>query len=302
MSFTFTVPHATVPSGGFDLLARSMSRPLATSGDTGSWPPGLLLAYSPGTSTRPIELDAGDGRFEVRVLACATRDDHLLGAAMARRAAIDWGEGSVVLDGEDTISADEVPARCDREWAHGLIAAGAMAVERAAAGLEPGQLVRMAGPVRTFALGPRLLSQLRTGPDVDFAERLLGAMQRTQWPGDCRIPSVMRVTDPAGDGHRRFAVLSAGAATLIPDVDAVAVLVAGGGSMVEIEPDRLVELLPGRAQHLDEVQVLVQPLDGDELADLAGRAAATPPAAAPAPAEGSASPPAEPPRRFAVGE
>ena len=273
MSFTFTLD-------GFDGPAPTLAALQAAAGgeigaeeavDAGAPLAGLVHLFRPGSSTRSTEVEANDGQLTVRILACASLEDHQLALALVRGAAADLGLATVVAeDGDDPVDVDDLETYYGPDWAADQLAAGIAAVVRTV-DANPGKIVTLAGPVRAFSIGDRLLGELRDGgPPEALADRLIGAIRRTQWPGDCHVASLIQVEGGPSGRSVRLAVLSGGARTLLPDVDAIAL--RAGDTQIYVRPAALADILGERVHRLDERHLLVDALDDGDWHDLLRRA------------------------------
>lgn len=272
MSFEFTVPAAGPPSVALAALLRTAGGDLAVLDGEGEWPPGVRQVYRPGVSTRCVEVSADDSGVGVRVLVCSSPEDYALAVALAQAAAWLVDAGEVVPEDGEPVRRAELPERYGRPWAMAEIRSGATVLARVVEE-HAGKTVSLSGPNRSFEIGPRLLDELRAAGAADgFADRLVAAMRRTQWPGDCFIASVLEVRDRAGTGATRVAVLSPNSRTLLPAVDLVALHDPAGAETL-VPADAVIDLLGQHAAYLDERRLLVQAVPVDEWQALLQRAA-----------------------------
>jgi hypothetical protein len=127
VSFTFSVATASPPplasivgrlGGGLrceeDLPA----------GGTVPWPPMCVHLYTPGASTRSVEVCYARGAVKVRLLACSAPEDYHLGLRLVRVAAELAGAPIRPHDG-DEIAAIELRDRYGAEWVADQVSAGA---------------------------------------------------------------------------------------------------------------------------------------------------------------------------------
>jgi hypothetical protein len=271
MSFTFSVP--TTPGVGLaDVLAAGAPGAEATEEVPPSgWPGGYVHVWLPGTSTRGVELSAGGGELDVRLLTCSAREEYELGVALAGAAARLSGTTVSAEDGWE-LAPDELPGHFGPDWAAAQAEAGpGIAIMLAN---ERGPL-SMSGPVRDFHDGARLAGELAAaGPPAELPARFLAAMRRTQWPGErYYAASTFQLSGKTSGATVTFAVWSA-IATVIGDVELV--MLHGGGDQAPVPvPRTVVPAVAGRyGAWLDEVQLLLEEVPADDWS--AVLAAATP--------------------------
>lgn len=262
MSFAFTVrgPETSPLTLGALRDALALDLETAEGLDPAGSLRGLSHIYRPGVTTRSIELDADATEAGIRILACASTEDHELAIRIAELVAKNRGVADVEPEGDDPIPMVEVRLRYDAEWVAEQIEFGAAAVARAV-DEHPGRLITLAGPIRPFLVGERLVAELRaSGPAEGFGARLIDAMRRTQWPADCFAASVMGISGGTSGRSIRLAVLTGRGRTLLPDVDAVALREPAGGQLY-VPPGVVAELLPEQARYLDERHLLVDAIE-----------------------------------------
>jgi hypothetical protein len=273
MSFSFSVQAPAQADLRYADLQRAIGYPVDSVGRLGPGAPvrGLLQLYRPGLTTRAIEVQAGHAYLSVRILSCASLEDHEL--ALAILSAIADQRGSAVARPEDgdPIPLGRLRTRYDARWAAAEIEFGAAAVARMV-DADRDTRVTLDGPIRGFVFGRRLLGELRRGLPDTFGSRLVDAMRRTQWPGDCHAASVIGLRSGSAANGIRLAVLTGRTRTLLPDVDAIALQGPEGASLYLPLAD-LAELLPDHARFLDEVHLLVETIDELQWADLLRAAA-----------------------------
>jgi hypothetical protein len=272
MSFTFTIQAADRTPLTFGDLQRAVGLTLGTTEQVrpGDALRGLLHLYQPGVSTRALELDVHDDRLAVRILACSSPEDHELAMAIVEVVAARRGAADVQPEDGDPVPIGELRGRYDGEWAAGQITSGARVVAHMAE-VNPGKLITLDGPVRPFLVGGRLIAELREGgPTEQFGSRLIEAMRRTQWPPDCYPASVIEVSG-GSSSTVRLAVLTGQGRTLLPDVDAIALMDRAGGQLY-VPADALAELLPGHTRFLDERHLIVEAVDEISWEELIRRA------------------------------
>lgn len=262
MSYSFTVHGSGVP----ELTLRAVldaqpyrdlaSVPPGDGPDAAARLPALVRLFRPGLSTRAVELSRNGDEASVRILVCSSPADHEVALAIAAAVAGLVGVDVVEPEGELPMPVDDLIIWFGKAWYEMELAFGASAVARVVEEV-PGRVADLAGPIRNFAVGARLLGELRDGDPDTYPDRLVAAMQRAQWPGEGRVASVFGVS--AGDHETRIAVLTGSTRTILPDIDGVAV--RDGPDQIYVPPDVLVQHLPGVAASLDERQVIVEPVD-----------------------------------------
>jgi hypothetical protein len=276
VSFTFSVATASPPplasivgrlGGGLrceeDLPA----------GGAVPWPPMCVHLYTPGASTRSVEVCYARGAVKVRLLACSAPEDYHLGLGLVRVAAELAGAPIRPHDG-DEIAAIELRDRYGAEWVADQVSAGAGVLTALA--LEHGE-VTMRGPVRDFYVGKRLLDELRDGSASRFTERLLAAFRRTQYVDPERYYQAHPIEVAAADGTRTLRVAMWAPSSigyLFSPVDYVFLMAPeqDGGDMLAVRYDAVPEIAGDRCAFLDERQLLVEPVGEREWPDLSERA------------------------------
>jgi hypothetical protein len=231
---------------------------------------GLVRLYEPGQSTRVLEIDVQPATVTLRILACASLEDHAIALRLLHGIAAHRDAPSIEPEDSEPISIEVLARAYGSGWAVAQLESGARAVASAVA-RHPGSLVTLDGPIRRFQIGERLLTELRQGTDATFPNRLIGAIRRTQWPPDAWAASVLEIRDRQSGGPVRLAVLAGRTRTVLPDVDVIA-LPNPPDSPLTIRPADLAGLLPLHARYLDERHLLIEPFDEVDLAELLRRA------------------------------
>jgi hypothetical protein len=276
VSVTFSVATASPPplAGIVDRLGGGLRfEEDLPAGGAKPWPPMCVHLYTPGVSTRSVEVCYAGGAVKVRLLACSAPEDYRLGLCLVRVVAELAGAPIRPEDGGE-LAANELHDRYGADWVAGQVSADAGIL--AALALERGQ-VTMRGPVRDFHVGKRLLDELRDGPAPPFAERLLAAFRRTQYVDPERYYEAQPIEVTAADGTRtlevaRWAPSSIG--YLFSPVDYVFLMAReqDGGDMLVVTFDAVPEIAGDRCAFLDERQLLVEPVGEQEWSDLSERA------------------------------
>ncbi len=285
MSFSFSVATATPPPlasivdriGDKDLRFEEGEEVGAT---VGGWPPMCVHLYRPGVSTRGVEVWLRDGAVNVRLLACASPEDYELGLRFVRATAELAGTAVRPQDAGE-LAVGELDGRYGADWAARQVRSAARLVAQVAR--ERGR-VTVRGPVRDFYLGERLLGELSGSPPEDggsaeelFAERLLGAIRRTQYVDPERYyeASEIEVDAGGGSGAVRVAVWTPSSiGHLFTPADYVFLTARekDGGEMLVVPFAAVPEIAGDRCAFLDEVQLLVEPVSEKDWPLLAERA------------------------------
>jgi hypothetical protein len=268
MSFVFSVSGQERSALRYADVARLVGQPLGVVEDLepNDHVRGLVHFYRPGLTTRATEVEAGAEDASVRILTCASIEDHDLAVAILIAVAEQRGALNVQPEADDPIPVSRVRDRYDAAWAADEVEFGAAAIARTV-DANPGKLITLQGPIRPFLVGDRLIADLRQGTEHDFASRLIEVFRGTQWPGDCHAASVLEIGGGSSDKRTRLAVLAGGGRTLLPDVDAI-VLQDPTGGQVYVRPAQVAELLPEHARYLDERHLLVEPVEEVRWAEL----------------------------------
>jgi hypothetical protein len=197
----------------------------------------------------------------VRILVGSCPHDYRLALAMVTAAARAVNGTISSEDGVDDVGADAVDEHWGPQWleehSHGMV----RSILSIAESSQVGDVLTMNGPVREFALGPRVLARLRGGPDEGVEERLFADMRRLQYiaaPADdgdgvyCANAMSMRRDE---DGPEvRFAVWGPGVSYLIPPVDLLAL---NTDERIMVPVTAAETLAPGRVEYLDEKHVRI---------------------------------------------
>jgi len=137
--------------------------------------------------------------------------------------------------------------------------------------------ISIPGPNRSCEIGPRLLAELEAaGPPETLVERVLATMRRVQWdvPAGFRDAGVF-ASGGNGDGEgarkTRFAVWIGEENLVLPHVDYVALRVTDG-EIVIVPYAEVTRLAGAHATLLDESQLLVRAMGGDEWQAVVARA------------------------------
>jgi hypothetical protein len=225
--------------------------------DGDRFPEGFFFhPYRVGRAARGIELGLEDGRFQVRILTCSSRADYELGVRVTDTLAQMMASPVHPEDG-DPMPRDEAWDAYDDAWIDRMVAWGprvtmAMVDEKM-------QMLTMAGPRRSFCLGPRFLAELRADSGDNLGERILEAMIQLQSVDAERYyaASVMRVS-PKEEGGTSFTVTAWGpdVAYLFPDVEYLALV--GSNDHLLVPSAAGPKIARERWRYLDEKNALVE--------------------------------------------
>jgi len=239
-----------------------------------AWPAGGLRLCRAGKSTRTTEVDWKQGNVEIVLRALASPDDCELALRVAEATARLAGTATVETDFFGTVGAGELRRFYGVDWMREQTDSGAQAL---ATLIREGRgPLALPGPNRTCYIGARLFAELEAaGPPAALSERVLATMRRVQWdvPADFHDARVF-VSGGGGNGHGRethFAVWLPGQSLLFPLVDYVALRVTEG-EVFMVPFAAVAELAGAHATLLDEVQLLVRAIDGDDWTALIERA------------------------------
>ena len=288
MSFSFSVATAT-PTPLASIVDRIGDKDLRfeegeeVGAAARAWPPMCVHLYRPGASTRGVEVWRRGGAVNVRLLACASPEDYELGLRFVRATA-ELAGAAVRPQDSDELAVAELDGRYGADWAARQVRSTARAVAQVAR--ERGR-VTIRGPVRDFHLGERLLAELSAhapegesgseGAEELFAERLLGAIRRTQYVDPERYyeASEIEVDAGGGSGAVRVAVWTPSSiGHLFTPADYVFLTARekDGGEMLVVPFAAVPEIAGDRCAFLDELQLLVEPVSEKEWPLLADRA------------------------------
>jgi hypothetical protein len=239
-----------------------------------SWPEGGMGFCREGLSTRTTEVDWRAGRLKIVIRALASPDDCDLALRVAEAAARLSGAATVEADYFGAVDIPELFRLHDADWMREQADSGARAL---ATLIREGRgPMSMPGPKRSCFIGERLLTELEVaGPPAALTDRVLATMRRVQWnvPPEFREAGVF-VSGGGDDGHARqtrFAVWLPGENLLLPRVDYVALRVTEG-EIVMVPFAAIAELAGSHGTLLDECQLLVSAISGDDWTALVARA------------------------------
>jgi hypothetical protein len=239
-----------------------------------SWPEGGVGLCREGRSTRTTEVDWQAGKLTIVIRALASPDDCDLALRVAEAAARLTGTATVDADYFGAVDIAELFRLHDADWMREQAESGTRALT---ALIRDGRgPMSMPGPKRSCFIGERLLAELEaSGPPAALPERVLATLRRVQWnvPPGFREAGVF-VSGGSDDGQgreTRFAVWLPGEDLLLPRVDYVALRVTEGE--IVMVPFRVVAELAGpHGTWLDECQLLVGAITGDDWTALVARA------------------------------
>jgi hypothetical protein len=241
----------------------------------GSWPEGALHFYRDEVSTRGVEVNYENRRFQVRILSLASPEDYELALRFVESAAVLLKQ-PIEPEDDEPFPVEQLRERYDDEWVRDMNDSGARAVRYL---INDGdQTVTSWGPHRAFHIGPRLLKELdEAGPESEFSDRLLEKMKQVQNidPDEYYCANTMEAKRDENDPDEKgftFAVWGPGVFYLLPDVKYLALVRGEEEPPIFIPKDKFAEVLPDGWEWADEKQVLVQAIDEDEWAALVERA------------------------------
>ena len=239
-----------------------------------SWPDGGLAFCREGRSTRTTEVDWQARMLKIVIRALASPDDCDLALRVAEAAARLSGAATVEADYFGAVDLRELFRLHDADWMREQAESGTRAL---ATLIRDGRgPMSMPGPKRSCFIGERLLAELEAaGPSAALTDRVLATMRRVQWnvPPDFRDAGVF-VSGGGEDGQgreTRFAVWLPGENLLLPRVEFVALRVTEG-EIVMVPFAAVAQLAGPHGTLLDECQLLVRAISGDDWTALVARA------------------------------
>jgi len=238
-----------------------------------SWPDGGLVLCRDGRSTRTTELDWQAGMLKIVIRALASPDDCDLALRVAEAAARLSGKATVDADYFGAVDLPDLYRLHDADWMREQADSGARAL---AALIREGRgPMSMPGPKRSCFIGERLLAELEAaGPPAELSDRVLATMRRVQWNVSPDFREAGVFVSGGDDGRRRetrFAVWLPGENLLFPRVDYVALRVTEG-EIVMVPFAVIAELAGPQGTLLDECQLLVRAISGEDWTALVARA------------------------------
>jgi hypothetical protein len=162
--------------------------------------------YRHGLSTRSVEVAFEKGMLQARVMTCASPDEYELALRLCEEAARMAGVGEIQSEEGAALTLGD-RGEYDAEWVEWMVGAGYKSL--LAIGTRSGS-VKLDGPNRPFAFGPRCVAMLESTPEDARPGHLLDMMRRVQYPNDetLYVDKVMEV-DKDGGGTFTFATMAA---------------------------------------------------------------------------------------------
>jgi hypothetical protein len=275
VSYDLVVAAPAAPSGRAlcDALSLDDLRILPAAPRAEAWPADGLRLCRAGRSTRTTEVDWQAGKLTVVIRALASPDDCDLALRVAEAAARLAGAATVEADYFGAVDAGELRRLHPADWMREQAISGARVL---AALIHDGKgPMDMPGPNRSCFVGERLLAELEAaGPPDELSDRVLALMRRVQWdvPDGFRDAGVFVSGGDDGRGRQtRFAVWLPGENLVLPRVDYVALRVTEG-EVVMVPFAAVAGLAGSHGTPLDECQLLVRAIDGDDWPALIARA------------------------------
>jgi hypothetical protein len=229
---------------------------------------GCVHLYRDRRSVRGVELTLERGRFEVRVMTCATEDEYDLAIRLALSVAARVGQPCTTEEGVTLDAASRLESH-GPDW----IARNLESFRVVLGMVERGEgTVMLTGPVRPFHFGARMLAALRREADAGLRERFYALMRAVQYADVSRYhrANAMRTASRESGAARTFAVWGPDCAYLFPNVDHFAI--AAPGRPLLVPREHLEALAGSRLRWLDECQALVDAVPVREWEQLVARA------------------------------
>lgn len=211
-------------------------------------------------STRGVELCWESDQLQVRLLTLASPEDWELAFRVLEEAT--GGQGKVrAEDGREESVGDLRSVFGDLCQATNE-GGTRFLIER----IEEGETnLTLPGPIRPFCIGPRVLEELRSeGSDEGLTERLLNRIRQVQYTSEAEHYYEASVLQAASGEDVKFtlAAFGPGVRYLLPEVQFVA-LVSDDDQELFLDYDGFLALLSSWCRYLDERQVFVEALEGE---------------------------------------
>jgi len=211
-------------------------------------------------STRGVELCWESDQLQVRLLTLASPEDWELAFRILEEAT--GPKGLIRTEDGREESVEDLRglfgSLCETTNAGGT----AFLVER----IEEGESnLTLPGPIRPFCIGPRVLEELLSeGPREELTQRLLDRIRLVQYTGEADDYYAASVLQAASEEDVKFtlAAFGPGVRYLLPEVQFVA-LVSDDDQELFLDYDGLLALLSSWCRYLDERQVFVEALEGE---------------------------------------
>lgn len=228
--------------------------------------------HRPLVSTRGVEVGYNDGAFSVRFLALSSIEDYDLGFTILERVSPTM-DGLVRAEDGDRIPITVLRKNYDRAWIDSMLEMHATALLSGRIG-GPNETISFEGAVRSVKVGPRFRAELAKGPAETAIERLLDRVREIQYvdaDDACYAANVMEVSPPGREPFTTTA-WAPGLPYFFPKVDYLSILRGQQQGMVQVPYAAALELAGSRARYLDEEQLFVEAIDGDDWAALIAHA------------------------------
>lgn len=211
-------------------------------------------------STRGVELCWESDQLQVRLLTLASPEDWELAFRVLEEAT--GGRGTVRAEDGREESVEDLRSvfggLCESTNEGGT----RFLLER----IEEGEAhLTLPGPVRSFCIGPRTMEELLSdGPREELTDRLLDRIRHVQYTSEAEHYYAASVLQASSEEDVKFtlAAFGPGVRYLLPEVQFVA-LVSDDDQELFLDYDGLLVLLSSWCRYLDERQVFVEALEGE---------------------------------------
>jgi hypothetical protein len=210
-------------------------------------------------STRGVELCWESDQLQVRLLTLSSPEDWELAFRVLEEAT--GGRGTIRAEDGREESVEDL-RRVFGDLCSTTNEGGTrFLIER----IEEGETnLTLPGPIRPFCIGPRVLEELLSeGPREGLTERLLDRIRNVQYTREAEHYYAASVLQAASGEEVKFtlAAFGPGVRYLLPEVQFVA-LVSDDDQELFLDYDSLLVLLSSWCRYLDERQVFVEALEG----------------------------------------
>jgi hypothetical protein len=215
-----------------------------------------------GVSTRGVEVGYSEGQLSVRFLLLSSPEDYDLGFTILEQVAPRMG-GMVQAEDGDPIPIESLRTEYGTEWIDSMLAVHAKHCMQQ--DLAPGHVMSIQGPVRTVFFGARLRAELARGAADTLVDRMLERIRYIQYidlDDGCYVANVMRVAPPGRESFTTTA-WAPQVPYLFPKVDFLTML-RGAGAHITVPYEAVLELAGERARYLDDEQIHVEAIDGED--------------------------------------
>ncbi len=265
MSFSFTIsPSSEVGFSSLVAALQSEFGSILTWEDEppSPWPIDYYThVFLWGVSTRSVELAQVEDGFQVRIMSCSCAQDYELALRTVEIVAQATG-GMIEAEFGNEVTVETLREEFGRDWVNSMVTSGASFLPRLVASESMKGPLTLPGPVRDFVFGPRVIAEL-AGPEETFAERLFEKIRQVRYFDDEEYYQAKKMKVTPNDGKPvDVAIWGEGVTYLLPNVKLLVLM--ADDAPIFVPAEAIWELAGDACRALDDAQVLVEAIEGDE--------------------------------------